>query len=110
MRRSGSWVIVNEEGAFWNGSHRWVPEYPDAARYSDCPNLEAPEHARKLKSEVYAVIQDYGEITERKLFTHKSPCVDCGDRGPHEDNGNGDAPTAFSCQACGAHFDADVRA
>lgn len=34
-------------------------------------------------------------------------CPDCGDIGPHEDNGETGSRLAFCCRACGMHFDAD---
>lgn len=37
----------------------------------------------------------------------RSPCPDCGDTGPHEDNGETGSGEAFSCRACGLHFDAE---
>ncbi len=32
-------------------------------------------------------------------------CPACGDAGPHDDNGSLGWDRAFSCRACGCHFD-----
>jgi len=34
-------------------------------------------------------------------------CPDCGDRGPHEDNGESGFQLMYCCRACGRHFDAE---
>lgn len=33
------------------------------------------------------------------------PCPECGNEGPHDDNG-GRTNLAYCCRACGTHFDA----
>lgn len=32
------------------------------------------------------------------------PCPECGDEGPHDDNGDRQDP-AYSCRACGSYFE-----
>lgn len=34
-------------------------------------------------------------------------CPECGDGGPHEDNGERGSYLSWACAACGAHFDAE---
>ena len=34
-------------------------------------------------------------------------CPDCGDRGPHDDNGETGFQLMYCCRACGRHFDAE---
>jgi DNA-directed RNA polymerase subunit RPC12/RpoP len=34
-------------------------------------------------------------------------CPECGDRGPHEDNGESGFQLMYCCRACGRHFDAE---
>ena len=36
----------------------------------------------------------------------RSPCPECDDRGPHDDNGAKESERAFCCKGCGLHFDA----
>jgi len=36
----------------------------------------------------------------------RSPCPDCGDQGPHADNGESGVHLSFSCRSCGMCFDA----
>lgn len=35
----------------------------------------------------------------------REPCPDCGDEGPHDDNGARGADRALACSACGMHFE-----
>ena len=34
------------------------------------------------------------------------PCPDCGNSGPHEDNGRSGSERSFCCIECGTHWDA----
>lgn len=60
-----------------------------------------------------ALLDSDAERRERRLFAlallagrlHSGgECPECGDPGPHEDNGRS-VDTAFCCRACGTHFD-----
>lgn len=44
--------------------------------------------------------------TETPVRHRKSACPDCGDEGPHDDNGEHGHDLSFACRACGMHFDA----
>lgn len=44
------------------------------------------------------------------LRTGKFECVECGDEGPHDDNGCSGEDQAFCCRACGTHMDAELVA
>ena len=41
-----------------------------------------------------------------KVMANEVTCPECGDEGPHEDNGAFGYDLAFCCRKCGAHFDA----
>lgn len=34
-------------------------------------------------------------------------CPECGDEGPHDDNGRVGPERTFCCDGCGSHFDAE---
>lgn len=39
------------------------------------------------------------------IASNKVPCPECGDKGPHEDNGEMGAGKTLCCRKCGNHFD-----
>jgi hypothetical protein len=52
-----------------------------------------------------------GEMTEdeqiEQVLAGKFFCLECGDPGPHDDNGAMRSHRSFCCAACGTHQDAD---
>jgi len=45
--------------------------------------------------------------TYRAISDGRFACHECGDAGPHDDNGCTGSRLAFCCKACGTHMDAD---
>lgn len=43
----------------------------------------------------------------KNRLENREPCPDCGDEGPHDDNGAIGDELAFCCQTCGMHFHPD---
>jgi hypothetical protein len=42
----------------------------------------------------------------RAEVANRMPCPECGDRGPHDDNGLTGEELSFCCRNCGTHWDA----
>lgn len=44
----------------------------------------------------------------KRQLNNEVTCPECGDNGPHDDNGAIGAHLAYCCRGCGCHFDAQV--
>lgn len=45
----------------------------------------------------------------RRFVEDKAECPECGDDGPHEDNGHKGADRTFLCRVCRTQFDAEAQ-
>lgn len=43
----------------------------------------------------------------KDVLENRVECPECGDKGPHEDNGESGSRLAYCCRSCGMHFDAE---
>jgi len=44
----------------------------------------------------------------KRQLNNEVSCTECGDEGPHDDNGATGIHLAYCCRKCGCHFDAQV--
>lgn len=59
------------------------------------------------------ILMDKGSEKQKKarftkLMNHakgRLECPECGDMGPHDDNGHTGEDRSYCCNACGSHFD-----
>lgn len=57
----------------------------------------------KRDRKLAALLTHVKNVAEGRL-----PCPDCGDEGPHDDNGaTRRSELSYCCRACGMHFDAE---
>jgi hypothetical protein len=81
--------------------------------FSDCPRERVtiraifnPSRLKKESSMPPTPIQSAARLFDAHL-TGRFPCPDCGNVGPHDDNGGTGANLSFCCAGCGIHIDAD---
>lgn len=81
------------------GAGKLAPARP-AWEDARCFCLRCSERTGKLLARVCPAALD-------AAAQNRVTCPDCGDRGPHDDNGESGFQLMYCCRACGRHFDAE---